>query len=103
MSDRRPVVAGNWKMHNTIAQSEELIQALLPKVGAVEDVDVIVAPSFISLQAVVDSTRGSAVAVYPQNRPDKDGGPYTGEVSASLLAEIDVDGVILGHSERRDV
>ena len=56
---RKPFIAGNWKMNNTIAESEELIQALLPRVGAVEDVDVVVAPVFLSLQAVVDSARGS--------------------------------------------
>ena len=59
---RKPFIAGNWKMNNTIAEAEELIQALLPRVGAVEDVDVVVAPAFLSLQAVVDSARGSAVA-----------------------------------------
>ena len=101
MSDRKPFIAGNWKLNNTIAESEELIQALLPKVGAVEDVDIVVAPPFLSLQAVVDSARGSAVQVYAQNMHEKDSGAYTGEVSAPMLAEIDVQGVILGHSERR--
>ena len=101
MSDRKPFIAGNWKMNNTIAESEELIQALLPKVGAVEDVDIVVAPAFLSLQAVVDSARGSAVQVYAQNMHEKDSGAFTGEVSAPMLAEIDVQGVILGHSERR--
>ena len=98
---RKPFIAGNWKLNNTIAESEELIQALLPRVGAVEDVDVVVAPVFLSLQAVVDSARGSAVQVYAQNMHEKDCGAYTGEVSAAMLAEIDVHGVILGHSERR--
>jgi triosephosphate isomerase len=101
MSDRKPLIAGNWKMNNTIAEAEELIQALLPKVGAVEDVEIVVAPAFLSLQAVVDSARGSAVQVYAQNMHEKDSGAYTGEVSAPMLAEIDVQGVILGHSERR--
>ena len=54
---RKPFIAGNWKMNNTIAESEELIQALLPRVGAVEDVEVAVAPAFLALQAVVDSAR----------------------------------------------
>jgi triosephosphate isomerase len=98
---RKPFIAGNWKMHNTIAEAEALIQALLPRVGAVEDVDVVVAPAYLSLQAVVDSARGSAVQVYAQNMHEKDSGPYTGEVSAPMLEEIDVQGVILGHSERR--
>jgi triosephosphate isomerase (TIM) len=98
---RKPFIAGNWKLNNTIAEAEELIQALLPRVGAVEDVDVVVAPSFLALQAVVDSARGSAVAVYAQNMHEKDSGAFTGEVSAPMLSEIDVAGVILGHSERR--
>ena len=101
MNSRKPFIAGNWKLNNTIAEAEELIQALLPRVGAVEDVDVVVAPSFLSLQATVDSARGSAVQVYAQNLHEKDSGAYTGEVSAPMLAEIDVAGVILGHSERR--
>ena len=98
---RKPFIAGNWKMNNTIAESEELIQALLPRIGAVEDVDIVVAPVYLSLQAVVDSARGSAVQVYGQNMHAKDSGAFTGEVSAPMLAEIDVQGVILGHSERR--
>jgi triosephosphate isomerase len=101
MSDRKPFIAGNWKMNNTIAEAEELIQALLPRVGAVEDVDVVVATPFLALQAVVDSARGSAVAVYAQNMHEKDSGAFTGEVSAPMLAEVDVQGVIVGHSERR--
>jgi triosephosphate isomerase len=101
MSSRRPFIAGNWKMNNTIAESEELIQALLPKIGAIEDVDIVVAPPFLALQAVVDSVRGSAIQVYAQTMCDADSGAYTGEISAPMLAEIDVHGVILGHSERR--
>lgn len=98
---RKPFIAGNWKLNNTIAESEELIQGLLPRVGAVEDVEVVVAPQFLALQAVVDSARGSAVQVYAQNMHEKDSGAFTGEVSAPMLSEIDVQGVILGHSERR--
>jgi triosephosphate isomerase len=100
---RKPFIAGNWKLNKTIAEAEELIQALLPRVGAVEDVDVVVCPAYLSLQAVVDSTRGSAVQVYAQNMHEKDSGPFTGEVSAPMLTEIDVAGVILGHSERRQL
>jgi triosephosphate isomerase len=98
---RRPFVAGNWKLNKTVAEAEELIGALLPRVGAVEDVDVVICPPFLALQAAVDSTRGSAVAVYAQNMHEKDSGAFTGEVSAPMLTEIDVAGVILGHSERR--
>jgi triosephosphate isomerase len=101
VSERRRFIAGNWKMHKTIAQAEALIQGLLPRVGAVEDVDVVVCPPFLALQAVVDSARGSAVGVYAQTMHEADEGAYTGEVSAPMLEEIDVHGVILGHSERR--
>jgi triosephosphate isomerase (TIM) len=78
------------------------VQALLPRVGAVDDVDVVVCPPFLALQAVVDSARGSAVAVYAQTMHEADAGAFTGEVSAPMLAEIDVHGVVLGHSERRE-
>jgi triosephosphate isomerase (TIM) len=100
---RKPFIAGNWKMNNTIAESEALIQALLPRVGAVDDVDVVVCPPFLSLQAVVDSARGSAVGVYAQNMHEGDDGAFTGEVCSRMLTEIDVQGVILGHSERREL
>ena len=98
---RRPFIAGNWKMNKTIAEAEEFIGALLPRVGAVDDVDLVICPPYLSLQALVDSARGSAVAIYAQNMHEADSGAFTGEVSAPMLTEIDVQGVILGHSERR--
>ena len=100
---RKPFIAGNWKMNNTIAESEELIQALLPRIGAVEDVDIVVAPAYLSLQAVVDSARGSRVGIFAQTMHEAEKGAFTGEVSAPMLAEIDADGVVLGHSERREM
>jgi triosephosphate isomerase (TIM) len=98
---RTPFIAGNWKMNKTIAEAEALIGALLPRVGAVDDVEIVVCPPFLALQALVDSARGSAVQVYAQTMHEADSGAYTGEVSAPMLTEIDVQGVILGHSERR--
>jgi triosephosphate isomerase len=98
---RRQCIAGNWKMNKTIAEAEAFIGALLPRAGAVEDVEVVICPPYLALQAMVDSTRGSAVQVYAQNMHEADSGAFTGEVSAPMLSEIDVQGVILGHSERR--
>jgi triosephosphate isomerase len=95
------LVAGNWKMHKTIAEAEEFIQALLPRVSDIDGVDVGICPSYLSLQPLVDSTRGSRVAIYAQNMHEASSGAYTGEVSAPMLVEVDVHGVILGHSERR--
>ena len=100
---RKPFIAGNWKMNNTIAEAEELIQALLPRVGAIEDVDIAICPPYLALQAAVESTRGSALQVYAQNMHEKDSGAFTGEVSAPMLEEIEAGGVILGHSERRQL
>jgi triosephosphate isomerase len=99
---RRTFVAGNWKMHKTIADAEAFVSALLPRVAAVQNVDIAVCPPYLALQAVVDSARGSQVAVYAQNMHEADSGAFTGEVCAPMLAEIDVDGVLLGHSERRE-
>jgi triosephosphate isomerase (TIM) len=104
MSDgRTPLIAGNWKMHKTVAEAEAFIAALLPRVSSADGVDVAVCPPFTALQAMVDSTRGSRVEVYAQTMHHEDSGAFTGEVAPAMLAELDVHGVILGHSERREL
>jgi triosephosphate isomerase (TIM) len=100
---RTPFIAGNWKMHKTVAEAERFIQALLPRVAAVDGVEIVVCPPFLALQALVDSARGSQVGIYAQTMHEADEGAFTGEVSARMLSEIDVHGVILGHSERRQL
>ncbi len=102
-SPRTPLIAGNWKLHKTVAEAEEFIQALLPRVSSVDRVDVAICPPYTALAAMVDSARGSRVAVYAQNMHQDDAGAFTGEVSAPMLTELDVQGVILGHSERREL
>jgi triosephosphate isomerase (TIM) len=100
---RTPLIAGNWKMHKTESQAEEYIQALLPRVSSVSGVDIAVCVPFTDLRAMVDSARGSRVEVYAQNMHHAPEGAYTGEVSAPMLSELDVGGVVLGHSERREL
>ena len=100
---RVPMIAGNWKMHKTIADAEAYIQSLLPRVSSPDGVDVAICPPFTALQAMVDSARGSRVAVYAQNMHYAPEGAFTGEISAPMLSELDIDGVILGHSERREL
>jgi triosephosphate isomerase len=90
-------------MHKTQEQAEEHIQALLPRVSAVDGVDVAICVPYTDLQAMVDSARGSRVEVYAQNMHHEPEGAYTGEVSAAMLSELDVRGVVLGHSERRQL
>jgi triosephosphate isomerase len=98
---RIPFIAGNWKMHKTVAEAEQYVAALLPRVSSIDGVDVAICVPFTALQAMVDSTRGSRVEVLAQTMHEQDCGAYTGEVSAPMLAELDVHGVVLGHSERR--
>ena len=98
---RTPFIAGNWKMYKTVAEAEEYIQALLPRVSSVDGVDVAICVPFTDLQAMVDATRGSRVEVFAQNMHEASDGSYTGEISAPMLTELDVHGVVLGHSERR--
>jgi triosephosphate isomerase len=100
---RKPMIAGNWKMHKTIEEAERLIAALLPRVSSADGVDVGICPPFTALEAMVDSARGSRVAVYAQNLHQAESGAFTGEVSAPMLTELDVGGVLLGHSERREL
>jgi len=102
-ASRTPLIAGNWKMHKTEAQAEEYIQALLPRVAAVNGVDVAICVPFIDLRAMVDSARGSRVEVYAQNMHHEPEGAFTGEISAPMLDELGVHGVVLGHSERRQL
>ncbi|MBV8998335.1 MAG: triose-phosphate isomerase [Solirubrobacterales bacterium] len=100
---RTPFIAGNWKMYKTVSEAEQLIAALLPRVSSVQGVDIAICPTYPALQAMVDSTRGSRVQVYAQNMHQAAEGAFTGEVSAPMLVEVGVQGVILGHSERREM
>jgi triosephosphate isomerase (TIM) len=94
-------IAANWKMHKTVAEAADFVDALLPRIAATQS-DVVICPPFLALSEVVERSRGSAVRVAAQNMHEEESGAYTGEVSAAMLVEADVDGVVLGHSERRE-
>src|SRR5260370_6496049 len=98
---RTPLIAGNWKMHKTIAEAEAFIQGLLPRVSSVSGVDIAICAPFTAVAAMVDSARGSRVAVYAQNMHEAPSGPFTRHISAPMLAELHVDAVVLGPSEQR--
>jgi len=101
---RSALIAGNWKMHKTVAEAERFIQGVLPRVASLdESVDIAICPPFTALQAMVDSARGSRVAIFAQNMHEAHEGAFTGEVSAAMLTDIEVAGVVLGHSERRQL
>ena len=98
---RRPYVSGNWKMAKTPSQARDHVAALLPLLPAGGGVEVGVCVPFTALEAVVDTAAGSDLRVCAQNMHQDDDGAYTGEVSAPMLVELGVTGVVLGHSERR--
>jgi triosephosphate isomerase (TIM) len=100
MPERTPYIAANWKMHKTAAEAAEFVDALLPRIAATQH-DVVICPSYLALSEVVERSRGSAVRVAAQNMHEEEAGAFTGEVSAPMLVEVDVDAVVLGHSERR--
>jgi triosephosphate isomerase len=90
-------------MYKTQAQAEQYIQALLPRVSSVSGVQIGICVPYTDLSPMVDSARGSRVEVYAQNMHHASEGAFTGEISAAMLGELDVHGVILGHSERREL
>jgi triosephosphate isomerase (TIM) len=98
---RKKIVAGNWKMNNDISQTEELIDELLAKKPENTVAKIVIAPSFVNLQAAVAKTHGTNIIVAAQNMHQAESGAFTGEVSVGMLKSIKVNTVILGHSERR--
>jgi triosephosphate isomerase len=102
MPDRTPYVAANWKMHKTVAEAAEFVDALLPQIAATQS-DVVICPPFTALGAVVERRYGTAVKVAAQNMHEEGSGAFTGEVSASMLVELGAEAVVLGHSERRQL
>jgi triosephosphate isomerase len=100
MPERTPYIAANWKMHKTVAEAAAFVDALLPRIAATAH-DVVICPPFTALTAVVERRYGTAVKVAAQNMHEEDSGAFTGEVSAPMLVELDVEAVVLGHSERR--
>jgi triosephosphate isomerase len=100
MPDRTPYIAANWKMHKTVAEAAQFVDTLLPRIAATQ-CDVVICAPFTALTAVVERRYGTAVKVAAQNMHEEPAGAFTGEISAPMLVELDVEAVVLGHSERR--
>jgi triosephosphate isomerase (TIM) len=100
---RRPFIAGNWKMWGTRAQAADYCERLLELLPdeSRRPADVGVCVPFTALDTCVERLRGTGVTVAAQNMHQEENGAFTGEVSAAMLAELGVQGVVLGHSERR--
>ncbi|HXW55430.1 MAG TPA: triose-phosphate isomerase [Candidatus Cybelea sp.] len=98
---RKPVIAGNWKMYKTRVQTQAFFDAFKPLVAGVHHCGIVVAPPFTSIEAAIEAARGSAISVAAQNMHWEKEGAFTGEVSGAMLVELGCEGVIIGHSERR--
>jgi len=102
MQDRRPLIAGNWKMHKTPAEAREWCAGFRSRLPALPPgVDVAVCPPFTALEAVSTALGGHPAWVAAQTISDQPDGPHTGEVSASMVFSCGARGTVLGHSERR--
>ena len=97
---RKAVIAGNWKMNKTPAEAKELLDAIKPLVKDA-DCDVVACVPFVDLSVALEATAGSNVKVGAENCHWEPSGAYTGEISAPMLAAMQVPYVIIGHSERR--
>jgi triosephosphate isomerase len=100
MTDRTPLLAANWKMHKTTEETEAFLAEFLPRAEE-PGPEVVICPPFPSLKTAVELCLQSRVRVAAQNMHEEAEGAFTGEVSAPMLLELGVRGVILGHSERR--
>jgi triosephosphate isomerase len=98
---RKWIVAGNWKMHNTISESVSLAYAIKEGTTGLKNGEVVVAPPFTALRSVGEAIKGSAVTLAAQNMYYEDKGAFTGEVSPLMLKDVGCTYVIIGHSERR--
>jgi triosephosphate isomerase (TIM) len=97
---RRPVVAGNWKMFETVEEARVLMSELLPGLAAIQGVEIVICPPFTSILPVAALLEGTGIAVGAQNMHWESSGAFTGEVAPAMLAEF-CQYVIVGHSERR--
>ncbi len=97
---RLPLIAGNWKMNTTVGEAVALVEEMRPGLEAVENVDKVICPPFVSLAAVKALIKDSTVKLGAQNMYFEERGAYTGEISPLMIADL-CEFVIIGHSERR--
>jgi triosephosphate isomerase len=101
MTRRHPLIAGNWKMHGTRAETEKILSALKGQITARTDREVVIAPPFTALETAARVVTGSAIQLAAQNVYWEPQGAFTGEISGPMLKELGCTYVIIGHSERR--
>ena len=97
---RKPIIAGNWKMHKTIAEALEFVSDIKDRVNN-EKVEAVICAPFTLLKDLKEATKGTSIKVGAQNMHFEEKGAFTGEISPLMLKELDMDYVVIGHSERR--
>ena len=100
-TNRKPIIAGNWKMNNTVAEALALAAEIKRQAAESKGVEIVLCPPFTALQAVSNAISGTAIGLGAQNMHWEKAGAFTGEVSAAMLRELYCHYVIIGHSERR--
>jgi len=99
--ERKLIIAGNWKMNKTVAESLDLIRGLKIELANVKEVDIVVCPPYTALESVSKAVLDSNIKLGAQNMSENNVGAFTGEIAAVMLKEFSTRYVILGHSERR--
>ncbi len=103
MEQRKSLIAANWKMHKTIAEAVAFVESLQREVGDYNDREVIIAPPYTALSAVRNALWRQDFKLAAQNFHWEEKGAFTGEISGAMLKDVGCDGVIIGHSERRQL
>lgn len=101
LKERKPIIAGNWKMNKTVAEALDMVRDLKRELASVKEVDIVVCPPFTALSDVSKEILDSNIRLGAQNMSEHIFGAHTGEIAAGMLKEFSVRYVILGHSERR--
>ncbi len=99
---RKPIIAGNWKMYKTFDEAAEFVESVCEQIPSEEKVDAVICAPALYLPTLIDIADETDLAIGAQNMHYENEGAFTGEISASQLSSINVDYVIIGHSERRE-
>lgn len=100
---RKPIIAGNWKMHKTLSEAKSFTEEVKDQVPASEEMDSVICAPALFLQSLVEAAKGTRVKIGAQNMHFEESGAFTGEISPKALADLGVEYVIIGHSERREM
>lgn len=100
---RKPIIAGNWKMNKTLSEAKSFAEEVKSLVPAQEKMEAVICAPALFLQSLVETVKGSDVKIGAQNMHFEESGAFTGEISPNALADLGVQYVIIGHSERREM